>query len=301
MNCTGSGLQRYQSLTKFYWLKVTCNIVNTFPVMINKLILLTFLGAILGRGFSKLQNLRELHFEKGKQDCDVIRADMFESLISVKPLKHIDLSDLLMKKLGSRDAPVFKNLPYVETIILNGNPALGDVMWFTGNFWAEYVPSLKHLHLANIGIYKLIIDLLVHKLSGTKLKTLILDGNRITGINPGIHKGLSTVEVLSITENQMSSPVDLIAELLALPNLRYLNLSRQNLIMPKRSNRIRREEPPIWGMMCSRKEKYYVVYVKSTCWFVTFFTLLSDVAKRQFQNMQNKFHPDIKCVSEANS
>ena len=230
-----------------------------FLTRLNKLILLTLLGAILGRGFSKLQNLSELHFAKGKQDCDVIRADMFESLNRVKSLKYIDLSGLLIKKLGSRDAPVFKNLPYVETIILNGNPALGDVMWFTGNFWAEYIPSLKHLHLANVGIYKLIIDLLVHKLSGTKLKTLILDGNRITGINPGIHKGLPTLEVLSITENQMSSPVDLIAELLALPNLRYLNLSRQNLIMPKRSNRIRREEPPIWGMMCSRKENYTCV------------------------------------------
>ena len=47
--------------------------------------------------------------------------------------------------------------------------------------------------------------------------------------------------------------------------------------------------------------KYYIVYVTSTCWLVMFLTLLSDVAKRQFQNMQNKFHLDIKCVSEANS
>ena len=47
--------------------------------------------------------------------------------------------------------------------------------------------------------------------------------------------------------------------------------------------------------------KYYVVYVTSTGWLVTFFTLLRDVAKRQFQNMQNKFHLDIKCISEANS
>ena len=34
--------------------------------------------------------------------------------------------------------------------------------------------------------------------------------------------------------------------------------------------------------------KYYVVYVKSTCWLVTL-TLLRDVAKRQFQNMQKNF------------
>ena len=31
-----------------------------------------------------------------------------------------------------------------------------------------------------------------------------------------------------------------------------------------------------------------------------FLMLLSGVAKRQFQNMQNKFHLDIKCVSETN-
>ena len=36
-------------------------------------------------------------------------------------------------------------------------------------------------------------------------------------------------------------------------------------------------------------KKYYVVYVTSTCWLVTFLTLLSDVAKRQFQNMQKNF------------
>ena len=47
--------------------------------------------------------------------------------------------------------------------------------------------------------------------------------------------------------------------------------------------------------------KYYVVYLTSTCWLVMFLTLLRDLAKRQFQNMQNKFHLDIKCVSEANS
>ena len=46
--------------------------------------------------------------------------------------------------------------------------------------------------------------------------------------------------------------------------------------------------------------KYYVVYVTSTCWLVTFLTLLRDVAKRQFQNMQN-IHLDEKCISEANS
>ena len=47
--------------------------------------------------------------------------------------------------------------------------------------------------------------------------------------------------------------------------------------------------------------KYYVVYVMSTCRLVMFLMLLRDVAQRQFQNMQNKFHLDRKCVSEANS
>ena len=47
--------------------------------------------------------------------------------------------------------------------------------------------------------------------------------------------------------------------------------------------------------------KYYIVYVTSTCWLVMFLMLLRDIAKRQFQNIQNKFHLDIKRVSEANS
>ena len=49
-----------------------------------------------------------------------------------------------------------------------------------------------------------------------------------------------------------------------------------------------------WNIYCilfdlCEKSKYCVVYVTSTCWLVTFLTLLSDVAKRQFQNMQKKF------------
>ena len=31
--------------------------------------------------------------------------------------------------------------------------------------------------------------------------------------------------------------------------------------------------------------KYYVVYVTSTCWLMTFLMLLRDVGKRKFQNM----------------
>ena len=46
--------------------------------------------------------------------------------------------------------------------------------------------------------------------------------------------------------------------------------------------------------------KYYIVYIMSTCWLRTFLMLLRDVAKRQFQNMQN-IHLDEKCISEANS
>ena len=89
------------------------------------------------------------------------------------------------------------------------------------------------------------LSLLVSKMSGIKLKTLILDGNKITRKSPVIRQRLSTLEVLSISENQMSSPLNLIAELLDLTNLRYLNLSRQNSIMPNRelishSNRVLR-------------------------------------------------------------
>ena len=47
-------------------------------------------------------------------------------------------------------------------------------------------------------------------------------------------------------------------------------------------------------------KKYYVVYVTATCWPVMFLTLLRDIAKRLFQNMQN-IHLDKKCISEANS
>ena len=50
-----------------------------------------------------------------------------------------------------------------------------------------------------------------------------------------------------------------------------------------------------------KEEKNGVVYVMSTGWLVTFLTLLRDVAKRHFQNMQKKFHLDKKCISEANS
>ena len=36
-------------------------------------------------------------------------------------------------------------------------------------------------------------------------------------------------------------------------------------------------------------QKNYVVYGTSACWLMTFLTLLRDVAKGQFQNMQKNF------------
>ena len=89
-------------------------------------------------------------------------------------------------------------------------------------------------------------------MSGTKLKSLILDRNIISKINLGIYKGFRSLEVVSMSYNQMSSPIDLIAELLELPNLRYLNLSRQNQIIPKNPNRVRRDHHDYVYHLCIR-------------------------------------------------
>ena len=168
-------------------------------------------------------------------------------MINVTTLKYVDMSNLGILKLQS----VFEFLPYVETIILNDNPNLAE-SGFATNFFARKVKRLKHLHIVNTGMENLHIYLFVSRLSGVKLKTLIVDRNIIGHIGPGIYKGLRTLEVISITYNQMSSPIDLIGELMELPNLRYLNLSRQNQIVPERPNRIRRAND-IWiKHMCTR-------------------------------------------------
>ena len=154
---------------------------------------------------------------------------------------------------------MFKNIPYVQTIILNDNPDLGNSEVFLGNFWADCVKNLKHLHLVNVRIMNLHIFIIEYRISGIKLKSLILDWNLISHIPTGIYKGLKTLEVISITYNQMSLPIDLIAELLELPNLRYLNLSHQNQLISARPKRVRRhhEHERIWiqhfcyrGMTC---------------------------------------------------
>ena len=197
-----------------------------------------------------MKNLEELHFAKGAQDCDVIRADKFESLKSVTTLKYVDFSRLGIKVLAD---PVFMNMPYLETIILNDNPDLGNSDVFTENFWADRVRNLKHLYLVNVGIMNLHIHIITYRMKGTKLKSLILDWNLISHVQTGIYDGLRTLEVISITYNQMSSPVDLIAELLELSNLRYLNISHQNQLISERPKRIRRDNKRIWiEHMCYR-------------------------------------------------
>ena len=110
------------------------------------------------------------------------------------------------------------------------------------NFMSKYFSNLRHIELVNVRLDTLHIYLFVTRMSGTKLKSLVLDRNLISKINFGIYKGFRSLEVVSMSYNQMSSPIDLIAELLELPNLRYLNLSRQNQIIPKSPNRVRREE-----------------------------------------------------------
>ena len=167
-------------------------------------------------------------------------------------MKYVDLSGLGIEMLI---APVFKYIPYVQTIILNDNPALGTTGYLL-NFFSGIFKNLKHLHLENVRMDNFHIWIFVTRMSDTKLESLILDRNLISKINLGIYKGFPTLEVVSISYNQMSSPIDLIAELLDLPNLRYLNLSRQNQIIPRSSNRIRREEHHYVYHMCIRSLKH---------------------------------------------
>ena len=185
-----------------------------------------------------MQNLSELHLSKGKQDCDLLFLDMFKSLVNVTSLKYVDLSKLGITKMRKS---VLEFLPYLETLILNDNPYLGE-SGFASNFFARFIPNLKHLHLENVGMENIHIHIFVFRMSGIKLKTLILDRNLISYLSTGIYHGLRTLEVVSITYNQMSSPIDLIAELLELLNLKYLNLSHQNQIIPQHPNRVRRDE-----------------------------------------------------------
>ena len=161
---------------------------------------------------------------------------------------YVDLSGLGIEKLN---APLFKYIPYVETIILNDNPAIGSTGYLL-SFFSGFFKKLKHLHLENVRMDNFHIWIFVTRMSGTKLKSLILDRNLISKINLGIYRGFRTLEVVSISYNQMSSPVDLIAELLELPNLRYLNLSRQNQIIPGSSNRVSREAHQYVYHMCIR-------------------------------------------------
>ena len=200
----------------------------------------------MGRGFSELRKLKELHFAKGNADCDIIRSKMFDSLINVTSLKYLDLSGLGIKILYS---PVFKYLPFLETLILNDNPALGTT-GYAINFFAEFFPHLKHLHLVNVRVDNCHMHLLLSRMRGTKLKSLILDRNIISKIDDGIYEEMRSLETISMSYNRMSSPVDLTAELLELPNLRFLNLSHQNQLIPQRANRIRRGEHDYVSHFC---------------------------------------------------
>ena len=131
---------------------------------------------------------------------------MFESLVNVKSLKYVDLSKLGIEMLY---LPAFQYLPFLQTIILNDNPDLGR----TGvmlNFISKYFSNLRHIELVNVMWDNLHIYFFVTRMSGTKLKSLILDRNIISKINLGIYKGFRSLEVVSISYNQMSSPIDLI-------------------------------------------------------------------------------------------
>ena len=173
---------------------------------------------------------------------------MFESLVNVKSLKYVDLSKLGIEMLY---LSAFQSLPFLQTLILNDNPDLGrtEVML---NFMSKYFSNLRHIELVNVMWDNLHIYFFVTRMSGTKLKTLILDRNIIKKINLGIYKGFRSLEVVSLSYNQISSPIDLIAELLELPNLRYLNLSRQNQIIPKNPNRVRRDHHDYVYHLCIR-------------------------------------------------
>ena len=195
---------------------------DTFLHNFIKYVLNHYLGATLGSGFSRLRNLSELQFAKGKTLCGIITRNMFEN-IKNSTLKHLDMSGVGFSAIKGD-----WHFPYLETMKLSDNHFLGHGI--PSIFDRSKIPNLLHLYLQNVSLSNHEINGLVNIMNGTKLQTLQVERNLITQIYVEIHPKIPKLEKLSLAENQLLSTVELLADILSLKDLKYVNLSRQNHI-----------------------------------------------------------------------
>ena len=176
----------------------------------------------LGSGFCQLSNLSELLFVRGKTQCTILPRNMFKN-IENSTLKYLDVSGVGFSAI--KGDWYFKHL---ETMILSNNHFLGHGI--PAIFDSNRIPNLTHLYLQNVSLSNHEINELVHIMRGSKLKTLQIDQNLVTDIYVEIHPKLPKLEKLSIAENQLFAPVELLADIISMKHLKYANLSGQNHI-----------------------------------------------------------------------
>ena len=153
---------------------------------------------------------------------------MFQNLMNIS-VRYIDLSSIGLSRIESI-------LPrHLETLKLSDNPEFHHKSLQL--FYLHNIPNLKHLYVQNISLTSSWLANLESKMINTHLKTLMLDRNIITEIYTAIHHSMPYLETVSATGNQLSSMTNLIAKLLKLRHLKYLNLSHQNDIISYPQNK----------------------------------------------------------------
>ena len=179
----------------------------------------------LGNGFSQLIKLSELLFAKGKLPCNNLPNNMFQTIENTS-IKYLDMSGV-----GFSVAPGKRNLKYLETLKLNHNNFFDNGMPSIFKFGGiSEMPNLMHLYLHNVSLNNNAFNRLMLHMKRSKLKTLEVDQNLITEIYLEIHPELQKIEKLSLAGNQLLSILKLLADILSMKHLKYVNLSGQNHI-----------------------------------------------------------------------
>ncbi|KAJ3665248.1 hypothetical protein Zmor_000751 [Zophobas morio] len=141
--------------------------------------------------FQNLPNLRRLIITMNK--VPKIKTGIFN------PLTNLTLLDLSANRVSHVDSDAFDNMTSLENINLSNNRLTSvDSRWF------ESTPAIKFIHVG----YNQLTEIPAKVFGDIKSPgpfTLIFDGNMITNIDKDAFKGLTTLSMLSLETNKLTT------------------------------------------------------------------------------------------------
>ena len=173
-----------------------------------------------GDGFLGLQQLAILSLSGG--NVKTITSSAFKGLRQ----SSLHTLEMLGCNIGEFDGQALQYIPTVKTLLMANNP-LGDKVLHMGPGF-KFMTALELLDLNGTRLGDSISPLISKYLCHSSLKWLSVSSNNIQYMNATMSQCLPNLEVFSLAFNAFNGDPEVVADMVKMPHIRWLDLSSQD-------------------------------------------------------------------------